>query len=202
MDAAKIRLSPLEKDLVLNAEWILTKNAILEKVMLLLGRLQESYQERLNTIKDLPAEVRRSSPKISKGENYRGLPYRVLDHPRCFEKEDVFAIRTLFWWGNFFSITLQLSGRYKKSAEEKIIRSYAVLAENEYSVCISNDPWQHHFEKGNYIPVSGMGPVFFGNMIREASFIKLAAKKELERWDESEDIFPVCFQQLMEMASP
>lgn len=201
MDEAKIRLSPLEKDLVLNAGWILTKNAVLEKGMLLLGRLQALYQERLMAIKGLPPEVCSSSPKISRGENYGGLPYLVLDHPRCFGKEDIFVIRTLFWWGNFFSITLQLSGSYKKSAEEKIIRSYASLAENGYAVCIATDPWQHHFEKDNYLLLSGIGPAAFEKIIRDTSFIKLAVKTELQRWDEIEEIFPVYFGQLMELTS-
>ena len=51
-----------------------------------------------------------STPKIAKGENYLQLPYVLLDYPRCFDKENIFAIRTMFWWGNFFSITLHLSG--------------------------------------------------------------------------------------------
>ncbi len=201
MDVTKIRLSQLEMELVINAEWILTKNSILEKAKQLLGRIQNLYRERLAVIPGLPAKVRLSSPKISKGENYRGLPYLVLDYPRCFEKADIFAIRTLFWWGNFFSITLQLSGSYKKNAEEKIIRSYRSLAENGYSVCISNDPWQHHFEKDNYSLLSGIAPVAFAKMIREASFIKLAVKTELQRWDECEEIFPEYFEQMTELAS-
>ena len=65
-----------------------------------------------------------SSPKISKGENYKGLPWLVLDYPRYFNKEDIFAIRTLFWWGNFFSITLHISGKYKMRYEKKIIDSF------------------------------------------------------------------------------
>ncbi len=201
MDAAKIRLSQLEMELVNNANWILTKNSILEKAKQLLGRIQSGYQERLAVLPGLPAGVRSSSPKISKGENYLGLPYLVLDYPRCFEKEDIFAVRTLFWWGNFFSITLQLSGGYKKNAGEKIIRSYRTLAENGYSVCISDDPWQHHFEKENYTLLSGISPVVFENRIREASFIKLGIKTELQRWDECEEIFPEYFEQLMEITS-
>src|SRR5436189_6462548 len=36
--------------------------------------------------------------KISKGENYLGYPWQILDYPRVFEKENVFAFRTLCWW--------------------------------------------------------------------------------------------------------
>jgi len=36
------------------------------------------------------------APKISKGENYEGLPWVILDFPRYFDKENVFAIRCFF----------------------------------------------------------------------------------------------------------
>src|SRR6185369_14445953 len=111
MDEAKIRLSQKELELVSNTEWILTKNEVITKAKLLLGSVLDEQIKWLSHHKlILPSEIKESSPKISKGENYRGLPYMVLDHPRRFDKEDVFAIRTLFWWGNFFSTTLQLSG--------------------------------------------------------------------------------------------
>ena len=52
-----------------------------------------------------------ASAKISKGENM-GLPWVMLDYPRLFGQEDVLAIRTMFWWGHCFSVTLHLKGRY------------------------------------------------------------------------------------------
>src|SRR5688572_25425075 len=117
MSEAKIRLSAKEAELIGNAEIILTKNAILRKVNELLAVLQ---QEQRNLIMasaaTLPIGVVRSSPKISRGENYKGLPYQVLDHPRVFEQENIAAVRTMFLWGNFFSVTLHLSGNYKKNA--------------------------------------------------------------------------------------
>ena len=35
--------------------------------------------------------------------------------PAVFSKENIFAIRTMFWWGNFFSISLHVSGKYFKT---------------------------------------------------------------------------------------
>src|SRR3989337_3789488 len=128
MDTAKIRLSPEEAALVIRADWILTKNSIIQKTKQLLASLQTEQQHLLLSSSSLfPEEIINSSPKISKGENYKGLPYLVLDYPRYFNKEDAFAIRILFWWGNFFSGTLHLSGIYKKKYEEKIIRSFESL---------------------------------------------------------------------------
>src|SRR5690349_3943554 len=128
MDSAtKIQLSPFEMDLLNNSEWILTKNKIIKKAQRLLEEVQENIVHHVKeSAINLPAEVIAISPKISKGENYLGLPWLMLDYPRYFGKENlrpegplsrqagIFAIRTMFWWGNFFSTTFHLSGEYKK----------------------------------------------------------------------------------------
>ena len=115
MEKTKIALSAKELELVCNKEWILTKHAIVQKVITLFGRALEDMQQQVEQrIHGLPAAVNGQSPKISKGENFQSLPYVMLDYPRYFHKENTLAIRTFFWWGNFFSVTLHLSGEHKE----------------------------------------------------------------------------------------
>jgi hypothetical protein len=199
MDKAKLRLSAKEAELVANADWILTKNHILQKVKWLLEDLQSQQQQFLLTHSTiLPSEVIATSPKVSRGENYKGLPYMVLDHPRYFGKDDHFAIRSMFWWGNFFSITLHLSGRYKKMYAHKIEASFIPLKENSFFIGISNEQWEHHFEADNYLSLPGMNEVNFKNTVAEKDFVKLAQRFPLEQWDNAEDIFFTSFRQLIE----
>ncbi len=200
MSEAKIRLSQNELELINNADFILTKNAILKKVNQLLAGLQfkqQQYAERCSS--RLPDKIFRSTPKISKGENYRGLPYLILDYPKCFEQENIFAIRTMFWWGNFFSITLHLSGINKKEAEGKLIASFNILKEKQYLYCINNNQWEHHFERGNYILLRELNKVDFENAVRDKYFIKLAYKFPLQQWDEAEQILLDCFKEIIEI---
>lgn len=166
------------------ADWILTKNGILQKVKLLLGNVQVAQQDQLAGI---PAEVVRTGAKISRGENYRGLPYLVLDQPRYFGKEDVFAIRILFWWGHFFSNTLHLAGRYKILYEEKIIGAFDALRTAGIYICIHTEQWEHHFDPDNYVALDTIPADRFASIIRQGSFVKLAAKMGLERWEEAEE---------------
>jgi len=184
MNTAKIRLSPEEMELVRKADWILTKNAILKKTKWLLEILQEEQQHYLqSSMLQLPEEVLQPPPKISKGENYKGLPYLILDHPRFFRHENIFAIRTMFWWGNYFSITLHLAGEHKKKYSAKIISSYDLLCKRGFYCCVNSDPWEHHFETTNYIQVKGIGKPGFENIVRERSFIKLAQQVPIQQWD-------------------
>ena len=183
MNEAKIRLSAKEVELVLNADWILTKNEILKKAKHLLEALVEEQQKFIRSCTYLPAETLVIPAKISKGENYKGLPYLVLDHPRHFDKENIFAIRTMFWWGNFFSTTLHLSGKYKKKYEHMISLSYPVLKEQKVYCCVNDDQWEHHFAKENYSIINELQDTEFRKIISERSFIKLAKRISLEEWD-------------------
>ena len=183
MDATKIRLSAEEAALIINADLILTKNRILEKVKSLLSLIQEDQQEYLSVHPLLPAAVQSIPPKISKGENYNGLPYMVLDHPRYFEKEDMFAIRSLFWWGNFFSTSLLLSGQYKTLHQERFINSFESFRKDDYFICVNVDPWQHHFENGNFVKASGLSREEWEDTIRSHPFLKLSKKIPLTQWE-------------------
>ncbi|HRO70241.1 MAG TPA: hypothetical protein PK951_07675, partial [Chitinophagaceae bacterium] len=85
MDATKIRLSPEEEMLVFRGDWILTKNRVMQKAMQLLGDVQLEQKDLLTTYASkLPQEIMQSTPKISRGENYKGLPWLMLDYPRLF----------------------------------------------------------------------------------------------------------------------
>jgi hypothetical protein len=186
MNKAKIRLSKKEQQMVQDADVILTKNQIMQKARLLLELLQQDFIGYLRSDRiDVPEEIKMSVPKISRGENYLGLPYLILDYPRRFNMESIFAIRTMFWWGNFFSITLHLSGSYKSSYEKNIIGWYPILKKEKYFININDDQWEHHFEKSNYTKVDTISKAAFEKNIRENIFLKIAYKIPLSKWDKT-----------------
>jgi len=200
MNAAKIRLSPTERELVTDARFILTKNDILQKTKELLGQLQVIYQEHLQQLQgELPDGINQTSPKISRGENYKGLPWLVLDYPRSFSHSNVFAIRTMFWWGNFFSITLHLSGEHKEWYAKKIIAAYPMLKKNGFSCNAGAEQWEHHFKKENYTPLSKMKRKEFERFVLQGTFIKLANKISLKKWDKASAILYRYFRLLFRM---
>jgi hypothetical protein len=123
----------------------------------------------------------------------------MLDHPRHFEKQTTFAIRTLFWWGNFFSVTLHLSGKYKELYADRIISHYATLSRNNFHLCVSNNEWEHHFEKTNYCAVNEMNDDVFEQIINEKSFIKLSVKMDVYQWEKLPDRVGAITKTIMEM---
>jgi hypothetical protein len=183
MDKAKIRLSKEEQELVNNAGWILTKNGIIQKAKLLLEQVRNDQQAFIESHAGLlPEEVVQIPPKISRGENYRGLPWLMLDYPRHFERHNHFAIRSMFWWGNFFSSTLHLSGTYKKRYEVRL-QEYVSRPGNDWFICINENEWEHHLEADNYLPLESMDPSRIREYFYQKEFIKLTKTYPLTRWD-------------------
>jgi hypothetical protein len=199
MRNTNVELSKNELELVTNSEFILTKNRIIEKVYNLFGSLSEVYKERLNIYAGLlPAEVFAYSPKIYKGENYLSLPYVMMDYPRVFLKEDVFAIRSFFWWGNYFSVTLHLSGRFLQSFKNDIRLNLEKGDKEDYFVCINNEQWQHHFEETNYKPLREIESV---EKILNQPFIKIAKKIPLTQWNNILEFYANNYTDLIRMLS-
>lgn len=175
-------LSNFEMGLVTDPAILLTKNKIIQQVTQMFAYLAEDYKKVIIQ-SDCKFEKLIES-KISKGENYRGLPYLVLDYPRQFEKQDVCAIRTFFWWGNFFSITLHLSGKYQLRYEPLLIKAIESNSLDGWYLSCSETKWEHHFELDNYRPMKQQTSNFSNNL-----FIKIAKKIPLGEWDKAENFF-------------
>jgi hypothetical protein len=192
---ANVKLSDAELLLVCNEEFILTKNAIINKVFVLFGALSENFVAQLKDFQNVFPEALRLFPKIYKGENYKGLPYVTLDYPRYFSKEKTFAVRCFFWWGNFFSITFHLSGEYAKTYTSEVLK--ILQQNNSWYICINEDQWEHHFNSDNYQLINADILNELNNkMPQEISFLKIAKKIPLQNWDEAYDFFTSSFKEI------
>ena len=119
-----------------------------------------------------PPEIPVNGGKISRGDNYQGLPYVVLDYPAVFSKSQVFAYRSMFLWGDCFSFTWQFSGDCINTVREKLVNSGDQLFNTSIFICVNSDPWQHHYKDDNYVLfTSDLLPI-----LQNHSFIKLSQK--------------------------
>lgn len=184
MEVPKIHLSSAETELMQNAEIILTKNRVLQKIKELLEAVQQNQTAFIQEQGLQTTDPFFISPKISKGENYEGLPYIILDYPRMSSGKDLFFIRTMFWWGHYFSSTLHLSGSYKIRFKERIKTSCNLL--HEFYITVNPDQWIHHFKEDNYLQIGSFSADEFAQRCDEFDHIKIAAKCSLDRWQEAD----------------
>ena len=179
--SAKITLSALERKLISDPKWILAKNEVIRKVSSLFGELSGRFNSNPLAFQ-LPEEIKRIPPKISKGEQYKGLPYLMLDYPRFFEAEHVFAIRSFFWWGHFFSSTLHLKGRYSKMYAPEIVKMINTKPGIEWMVNYSEEEWIHDIEeKEHWVKANTIRP----DEIEGKKLIKIAALLPVGKWEEA-----------------
>ncbi|MEV4883223.1 hypothetical protein PV783_00260 [Chitinophaga sp. CC14] len=176
-------LTPEEAAVVESTHFILLKNSAIEKVMVLMGKLQEAlaaYDRNSNF--PFKPEWLLQGGKISKGEQYKGLPWVMLDYPRYFSKTEVFAFRTMFWWGHYFSATLHLAGNVKRYYSAVLESSYTKLAEAGFQVYVQEDPWEHDFENGNYCFINTLSLDEWKTLISRNDFIKVAKPFVIGHW--------------------
>lgn len=168
--------------MVQDTHFLLTKNSIIEKVKELFGSLAASLREETGRLGGrLPGAVHLFAPKISKGEYYQGLPYVMLDYPRVFGRQDVLAMRTMFWWGHFFSVTLLLKGSYQRQLAEALLAAGGLLGRKGFCVSVSGDEWRHDFDESNYAPLND-------DNLREAvkgEYCKVAVQISLAGWNDA-----------------
>ncbi|PZX60908.1 hypothetical protein [Hydrotalea sandarakina] len=190
---ANVKLSTAELELVTNIPVILTKNRIINAVQEIFGELSTAYQSCIEKTHGLPDNVKAISPKIYKGENYEGLPWVMLDYPRYFTRTDELAIRSYFWWGNYFSITLQVSGEFISQFAEGIVRLAKV--QSDWQLMTHEDKWHHIISNSNSTPLQGVQAA----QLLQMPFIKVVKTHPLQQWDMAPAFFTASFETLVKI---
>lgn len=174
-----MHLSDQELNLISDDEFLLAKVEVMSKINSLMEEARSSIQDCLGkTDFVFPSDVNLSSGKISKGEFYKHLPYFVLDYPAVFGKRDIFAVRTMFWWGHFFSTTIHLQGSYLDERRDCLVEKADILLGNDLYIGVGDTPWEYHYEADNYQQLQAEHFEQFS----EIGFLKLSRKIELKEW--------------------
>jgi len=195
-NSTKVMLSAGELAMANDKDFILTKQAVISKAAALFNEqipvISLNFREVVSTEGTLISAV----PKISKGENYNGFPYVIMDYPATFSKENIFALRTMFWWGNFISITLHLKGTYKKKYAAKILAN--LKNENDFYISVGEDEWQHHFGDENFKKISPLTNDL-KIQIESRIFFKIALKYELHHWNMMQSVLPEVYKKILNL---
>ena len=186
--ATKVNFSAEERQLMQNAAVILTKNAIIQKIYELFGNCTTAFKQALDAVNQNNL-IYRASPKISRGENYEGLPWVALDFIRIYEKQDILAVRALFWWGNFISLSILIKGIYLEQYGKAVTKQLAT-SNNEWLLCLADNPWEHHLRNDIVLHSNT-------DKINEHDFIKITTKIPLQEWDNFGNILAERFTEII-----
>lgn len=168
----------------------------MDKVASMLDSLGGEYRVHAQASEGLPDHLKDRFPKLSRGENYLGLPYMILDYPAAFDKNSVFAIRTLFWWGHYFSLTLHLKGEYLDKYLPGVIRGLNGHSPATWHVSISDQEWVHEVQEEDYADAKTLSLEKWAGMAKHP-FIKVVSLIPLEQWDLSDGLLEALFMEIL-----
>jgi hypothetical protein len=168
-------LSQKELEYLQNTDFLLTKSQITQKLTAALGQVQGNLKKFiLDNHLILPQTLDYQVGKISKGEKYRDLPYLVLDFPKLFKPKQIWAFRTMVWWGNFASCTLHLQGEIWQNYQAHFSQNCQILHHQGVYLGINAEPWEYHFEKDNYIMWDDLNDFERLEIIKNHPFLKIS----------------------------
>ncbi|MDN5200389.1 hypothetical protein QQ008_03430 [Fulvivirgaceae bacterium BMA10] len=199
-------ISPLsEKEIayITDVDFLLTKSTVIKKVVRMFSEIEEELRNHItkNNYK-LPEGTLSRSGKISRGENYKGLPYVMLDYPRLFSDNSVFACRSMFWWGHFFNLTLHIQGEALEVLRPTILsRKERLKGEQLFIGVNETTPWEHDYDPQNYCSVDDLSDKDLESILRDKSFVKLSVKTDLKKWLEVPEFILSTFKFFMNLVN-
>ncbi len=181
-----------------NIRFLIAKKEIISIVKDLFQNTRAELTALLENIEtEMPTKYELNNGKISRGENYKNLPFVILDYPSIFQSTDIFNYRTLFWWGNFFSSTLHLQGKYLGLYRGKILSNFELLLNKDIFISVATTPWEHDYKNNNYIPLTLRHKKF----IKTHTFLKLNKKFSLDKIESVPEFAADFFSYLMKIIS-
>ncbi len=197
-----IAFTPKELTALQNKDFFYLKRSATDKIIALFGQIAESIKA-LPEHRDFlfPEGTDASTGKISRGENYRQLPYIVLDLPRLFSPTSIFAFRVMYLWGHEFSFSLLLSGEALQTYLPQISAKFEYLQDHHLFVCMADTLWQHEFTHENYVSLFQTNKSAFLEQIGTHGFCKLSVPLQVEDWEIADVQALSTYQLFLEMMS-
>ncbi|MFM2206640.1 MAG: hypothetical protein RL213_615 [Bacteroidota bacterium] len=175
-------LSDAELEVLSDTGFFLVKRSVTEKLDACFSGLQRDWKKDVVNWRFPVSGVDRERGKIFRGENYKGLPYVIMDFPKLFERENVFAVRTMCRWGHEFSVTLHLQGASLQPFLKDLYSRLGCFNPGETYFCVNRTPWEYDFGELNYRLLSETDEAAVKRHTEETGFLKVAVRLDLAKW--------------------
>ena len=172
-----IQFDDKESDLLYNTELFPLKRQVNQKIYVLFEQIKmrlKDTEEHKQFI--FPPGTDSATGKISQGENYLSFPWVILDFPKLFNKEDIFAFRTLFWYGHYFSFSLVLGGKSADFYLSSIIKNRNFISGRSLYFSTHEDPWQHAITEENSLLLDEIGDNYLEKQVQEYGYLKITGR--------------------------
>jgi hypothetical protein len=124
--------------------------------------------------------------KTTRGENYRLLPYTVLDFPRIKGPDFALCCRTMFWWGKYFSLNVILRTDIPDTGA--FVRNLKAGGLKKVRVYHGNDLWEQDLGHVDFMKLKNLDETTFVELMSNRRYIKICRKVSFAEMDQLETI--------------
>jgi len=163
-----------EAALMADQHFFLAKAQIMTKVRRLLADTHASLKEEFaSAVLVTPPDFDPANCHIVKGEHLESFPYQYLDYPKHFHDSNVFAFRTLFWWGHHVVCAVMLEGEGIKQHKARIVDRFHQLAGQGLELSLAPTLWEWKRGEGYTLPITHDRKAQIAAVLAERSFVKI-----------------------------
>jgi hypothetical protein len=165
-----------EKTLMFDAGLFERKRRVNQKIFELFENIRLALKDSAQHKQFLfPEGTDYTTGKIAQGENYLGYPWVMLDFPRGFKKNAMFAYRTMFWYGHYFSVSLLISGDHLSTLLPGLA-SKLRPAPDGLLFATHGDAWCHDLDASTFLPANQLSTAAIMEHGERHGYIKLSIK--------------------------
>lgn len=193
MRKSTIKLTKHELDFASDTIYPETKQTVMLKMQQLFTACGQKLNQ--NTLyQELTANTKF---KITKGEQYKSLPYMVLDSPQIKGPEIDLVFRTLFWWGHYVSCNLIVSTT--KLEQEQDYTAIKQLPKTR--LLTGNDLWEQDLDSAEFSKCSALSVAEIEHLIHTQTYVKLSRKIPLRKHAQLPELMDMVYSNWMAVLS-
>lgn len=171
MRKSTIKLTKHELDFASDTIYPETKQSVITKLQELFDTCAQTFLQ--NTVYKHYTSSRQY--KITKGEQYKQLPFVVLDYPQITGGEVVFVLRTMFWWGHYISCNMIIQTNLLH--EKQDLRAIRNLSKT--LVLTGENLWEQDLDSKYYMEIQKLTDEELEEWMHSRTFLKLSHKVPL-----------------------
>ncbi|AMS26941.1 hypothetical protein AEM51_07850 [Bacteroidetes bacterium UKL13-3] len=168
MRKSTIKLTKHELDFASDTIYPETKHSVIQKTQ----QLFVDCGQKLSQNPLYQEYTQHNEFKITRGEQYQKLPYMVLDYPQIKGGNVDLVMRTMFWWGHYFSCNLIIKTTHLTTKQNTI----AIQQLSKTRVLVGENLWEQDLYSTEFCKLSKLSFEDIKELISTRTYLKLSRK--------------------------
>ena len=179
-----LRLSGKELEFLGNQAIFPLKKQITGKIIAVYAAIEQDLRQEIGQNPfSFPELTLKRTGKVSKGENYRGQPYIVLDFPRLLQKDTIFLFRNVCLWGHYFIHVFILTGSLLETYRYSLTRNIEKIRQKDLLINTNDDPWELVIGTSKLVPARQVSEKKMAALIEKSPHITLGSALSFTQFD-------------------